>query len=171
MNFKRSAVLSGLLVLFLADGAVRAQVSLQEPTVYRAVEILSDLPREEMDAFVGKVLPDLVKRTKQTWYPLIPEEACPPKNEQGKVAIEFVLHPDGKISEMRLSQPSGKVALDRAAWGALTGAQPFKVLPPELAKETIRLRFNFVYNISEVVDPFPDIAVKPAHPEKSSPVN
>ncbi len=171
MNLKRIAVLSSFVLAFLASCTIQAQDTPPKPVVHCSVEILSNLPPKEMTVFTDEVLRDLITRIKHAWYPLIPEEARPPKNGQGRVAIELLLHPDGKIGEMRLSQPSGKVALDQAAWAALTGAQPFKVLPPELSKEMIRLRFNFCYNVSEVEDLLPSTADMPARPKTSSPVN
>ena len=133
------------------------------------VEILTSLPADEMAVFTKKILPTIASQTKKTWYPLIPAEARPPKLEQSRVGIEFELHSDGKIKSMKLVSPSGKLALDRAAWGALTGAQPFTPFPPEVKTETIRLRFFFLYNMVDV-----DRPASSSHQEESkapSPVN
>ena len=39
--------------------------------------------------------------------------------KQGKVAIQFIIMPDGSIKKMQLVLPSGDVSLDRAAWGGV----------------------------------------------------
>jgi hypothetical protein len=45
---------------------------------------------------------------------------------------------------MMLEGSSGDVALDRAAWGALTGSN-FPPLPKEFHGQYLELRFLFVY--------------------------
>jgi len=112
------------------------------------VGILTPLPPEEMTTFTKDVLPTVISQTKKAWLQVIPPEAEPPQSEKGRVCIEFDLHSDGKIKNMKLVSPSGKIALDRAAWGALTGAQPFPPFPPKLKTETIRLQLCFSYNLN-----------------------
>jgi outer membrane biosynthesis protein TonB len=47
---------------------------------------------------------------------------------------------------MRLSESSGDVALDRAAWGGITASNPFPPLPDEFGGSYLALRFHFYYN-------------------------
>jgi hypothetical protein len=47
---------------------------------------------------------------------------------------------------MRLIGPSGDVSLDRAAWGGITGSNPFPPLPSEFHGQYLALRFHFYYN-------------------------
>jgi TonB family protein len=158
-----------LLSLLLAGGFAFCQTPQSSDEKMGGVEILSNLPADEMTVFTEKALPTIVSQIKKAWYPLIPPVARPPKLEQGRVGIEFELHSNGKISKMILDLPAGKIALDRAAWGALTGAQPFAPFPPELKTETIRLRFFFLYNMVSV-----DRPASSSHQEESkthSPVN
>jgi TonB family protein len=147
MKFKFATAGILLLALGLSHRTTYAQVGQPQDAMALAVDVLTHLPESEMAIFTKRVLPGTLVRSKEAWLPLIPNEALPQKLEKGKVAIEVSLYPDGKIREMRLAASSGKVALDRAAWEALTGAQPFAALAPELSSEPIRLRFSFLYNL------------------------
>lgn len=106
------------------------------------LEVLSDTQGVDFGPYLSRVL-DAVRRN---WYILIPEEARAPLMKRGKLAIEFVILPDGKIAGMKLVAPSGDVALDRAAWGGITGSTPFQPLPGEFHGPYLALRFRFYYN-------------------------
>ena len=106
------------------------------------LEVLSDTQGVDFGPYLSRVL-DAVRRN---WYILIPEEARAPLMKRGKLAIEFVILPDGKIAGMKLVAPSGDVALDRAAWGGITGSNPFAPLPNEFHGPYLALRFRFYYN-------------------------
>lgn len=108
-----------------------------------AVDILSDTMGVDFGPYIQRVIWD----TKRAWYPIIPEEARPPLNRQGKVLIRFRIMPDGSVESMQLESPSGDVALDKAAWGGITGASPFPPLPKEFKGPFLELRFYFLYNI------------------------
>jgi hypothetical protein len=47
---------------------------------------------------------------------------------------------------MRLVATSGETALDRAAWGSITAANPFPGLPEEFKGPFLALRLRFYYN-------------------------
>ena len=66
--------------------------------------------------------------------------------KRGKVSIEFAILKDGRVAGMKLGGPSGDVALDRAAWGGITGSNPFPPLPADFHGEYLALRFHFYYN-------------------------
>ena len=106
------------------------------------LEVLSDTQGVDFGPYLSRVL-DAVRRN---WYILIPEEARAPLMKRGKLAVEFVILPDGKIAGMKLSAPSGDVALDRAAWGGITASNPFAPLPGEFHGPYLALRFRFYYN-------------------------
>jgi TonB family protein len=108
-----------------------------------AVDILSDTEGVDFGPYIQRVIQD----TKRAWYPLIPEEAQEPIEKQGEVFIEFQINRDGSVSGMTLVGPSGDVALDRAAWGGITGASPYPPLPQAYRGKNLRLRFGFFYNI------------------------
>jgi len=53
---------------------------------------------------------------------------------------------DGKVAGMKLTDSSGDVALDRAAWGGITASNPFPPLPSDFGGQYLALRFRFYYN-------------------------
>ena len=106
------------------------------------LEVLTDTQGVDFGPYLQRVL----QAVRMNWYNIIPEEARPPLLKKGKVSIEFVIMPDGKIQGMNLRGPSGDVALDRAAWGGITASAPFAPLPGEFHGPYLGLRFHFYYN-------------------------
>jgi outer membrane biosynthesis protein TonB len=53
---------------------------------------------------------------------------------------------DGTIMGMRMVSGSGDVALDRAAWGALTSSIPLDRLPGQYTGNFLLIRAAFYYN-------------------------
>ena len=86
--------------------------------------------------------------TEHTWDPLIPDEVNPPILKSGMVAIRFKVLPNGRLMDgsLVLEGRSGDVALDRAAWGALTGSN-YPPLPREFHGPYLELRAYFLYNM------------------------
>jgi TonB family protein len=109
------------------------------------VEILTDTMGVDFAPYLKRV----IEAIRENWYTLIPESARSPLFKQGNVYIQFVIGKDGKVSGMRLEGPSGDVALDRAAWGGITGSNPFQPLPPQFQGDNIALRIKFMYNPSK----------------------
>lgn len=106
------------------------------------MDVLSDTMGVDFGPYLARVLHDV----KQNWYNLIPEAARAPLMKKGKVSIEFVILKDGKVAGMTLAGSSGDVPLDRAAWGGITGSNPFPPLPAEFGGQYLALRFHFFYN-------------------------
>ena len=110
-------------------------------------QILSDTQGVDFGPYLQKV----IRETYRTWDPLIPEEVNPPILKRGQCEIIFTILPNGRIeahgdNAMRLSGRSGDIALDRAAWGAITGAD-YPPLPREFHGPYLQLRFRFQYNV------------------------
>jgi TonB family protein len=124
------------------SGDYGANAPPQHPGVSGGAEILSDT----MGVDFGPYLQRVVAATYRSWNPLIPESVRPPLNKSGRVGIEFVIAKDGSVQGMKLKFPSGDVALDRAAWGGITGASPYPPLPKEFKGKYLALRFAFYYN-------------------------
>ena len=103
---------------------------------------LSDTMGVDFGPYLSRVLHDV----RENWYNLIPEIARAPLMKRGKVSIEFAILKDGRVAGMKLAAGSGDVALDRAAWGGVTGSNPFPPLPPEFSGQYLALRFHFYYN-------------------------
>lgn len=112
------------------------------PGLQSGYEVLSDT----MGVDFGPYLRQVVQATQNSWDLLIPEAARPPLLKKGRVAIQFIIMPDGSIKKMQLILPSGDVSLDRAAWGGITGAGPFPPLPKQFKGPYLALRFYFLYN-------------------------
>ena len=109
-----------------------------------AYDILSDTQGVDFGPYMARV----IAAVRQNWYAIIPEEAMPPLNKTGRVAIEFAILKNGSIGGIRLAQPdgtSGDTALDRAAWGGITGSSPFPPLPSAYKNDRLELRFFFFY--------------------------
>jgi hypothetical protein len=88
------------------------------------------------------------RETENTWDPLIPDEVNPPIGKSGVVVIRFKVLPNGRLMDgsVILEGRSGDTALDRAAWGALTGSN-YPPLPSEFHGPYLELRAMFMYNI------------------------
>jgi len=96
----------------------------------------------DFDPYLRRV----VDTIRQNWLNLIPEEARAPLMKSGKVSIQFAIMKDGSVAGMSIVSPSGDVALDRAAWGGITGSNPFQRLPQEFPGQYLALRIHFFYN-------------------------
>jgi TonB family protein len=107
------------------------------------LDVLSDTMGVNFGPYLARVLHDV----KRNWYNLIPEAARAPLMKKGKVSIEFAILKDGRVAGMQLAGSSGDVALDRAAWGGITGSNPFPPLPSEFGGQYLALRFHFYYNL------------------------
>lgn len=111
-------------------------------SVQSNMDILSDTMGVDFGPYLNRVLHDV----RLNWYNLIPEVARAPIMKRGKVSIEFVIEKDGRVAGMRVTGPSGDVSLDRAAWGGISGSNPFPPLPGEFRGPYLQLRFHFYYN-------------------------
>lgn len=83
--------------------------------------------------------------TEHTWDPLIPDEVNAPILKSGSVQIRFKVQPNGRVTDMVLEGRSGDTALDRAAWGAITGSS-YPPLPRDFHGPYLELRALFLYN-------------------------
>ena len=106
------------------------------------LEILSDT----MGVDFGPYLKRLRETIYQHWDPLIPQSAMPPEMKKGTVLIEFAILRDGKVAGLRILAGSGDTPLDRAAYGAITYANPLPQLPDKFAGDYLLLRARFLYN-------------------------
>jgi outer membrane biosynthesis protein TonB len=107
------------------------------------VQVLSDTQGVDFSAWLQR----WHWETEHTWDPLIPDEVNPPILKSGMVVIRFKVAPNGRIMEpMQLMGRSGDTALDRAAWGALTGSN-YPPLPREFHGPYLELQATFMYNM------------------------
>jgi hypothetical protein len=107
-------------------------------------EILSDTQGVDFRAWMQR----WHHETQNTWDPLIPDEVNPPLLKSGMVAIRFKVLPNGRLMDgsLQLEGRSGDTALDRAAWGALTGSN-YPPLPKDFHGPYLEMRAYFLYNM------------------------
>jgi TonB family protein len=108
------------------------------------VDVLSDT----MGVDFGPYLSRVVREVRDNWYRIMPDSVRL-GFKKGKLAIQFYILKDGRVTGMQLTDPSGDVVLDRAAWGGITASDPFPPLPNEFAGQYLDLRFRFYYNPDE----------------------
>jgi hypothetical protein len=110
------------------------------------VEVLSDTQGVDFRGWLQR----WHHETERTWDPLIPDEVNPPIFKRGVVVVRFRILPNGRLMDggMVLEGRSGDVALDRAAWGALTGSN-YPPLPRDFHGPYLELRAYFLYNTEQ----------------------
>jgi outer membrane biosynthesis protein TonB len=106
------------------------------------VQILSDTQGVDFSAYMRKLHYDI----QRNWDPLIPEEVQAPLLKKGVVGIIFSILPDGQIGGIKLETTSGDMALDKAAWYAITSEGQFPPLPKQFHGPNLELRVGFFYN-------------------------
>jgi len=109
---------------------------------HQGAEILSDTQGVDLQPY----LRDAIRQIYAQWLALMPEEAKPPQNQKGMTSIRFTINPDGTIAAMHLDGSAQDAALDRAAWGAMTGLGRFPALPKEFHGPDLELRIYFRVN-------------------------
>lgn len=124
-------------------GDYGANATPQHPGLQAGAEILSDTMGVDFGPYMRRLKQDI----QRNWDPLIPESVRPPILKQGVTGIRFVILPDGRIGNILLETKSGDVALDKAAWGAITGEGQFPPLPKEFKGPYLELRCGFFYNM------------------------
>jgi hypothetical protein len=127
-----------------ADNVPASPGMAMHPGAGGGIQILSDTQGVDFNSWLRR----WYFETERTWDPLIPDEVNPPILKQGQCMIRFKVLPNGRIMDgsMVLEGRSGDTALDRAAWGALTGSN-YPPLPREFHGPYLELRAIFMYNM------------------------
>jgi outer membrane biosynthesis protein TonB len=114
-----------------------------------APEILSDTMGVNFQPYLQKIM----RQIYNAWIPLIPEEARPPLNKQGVTQLRITIMPDGRIhvndgrnDGLVLEGSTHDDALNRAAWGSITGVGQFPPLPKEFHGPNLTLRIHYLVN-------------------------
>ena len=142
----------GCVVVLACACAAMAQEAKQTPagsgdqtahvqTDGQGLEVLSDTQGVDFKPYLKAALHDVYAQ----WVELMPEGARKQK-EKGTTVIRFTISPDGTIAAMHLDGTAHDVALDRAAWGAITGVGKFAALPSAFHGPDLELRVHFVVN-------------------------
>ena len=106
------------------------------------VDILSDTQGVDFNPYLRRILREIYDE----WIPLIPEEARPPLSKSGITMIRFTILPDGRIGGMHLDGSTHDDALNRAAWGSITGVGQFPPLPSQFHGPNLELRIHYLVN-------------------------
>jgi outer membrane biosynthesis protein TonB len=106
------------------------------------VDILSDTMGVNFNPYLQKIMREIY----YTWLPLIPEEARPPLNKQGETQIRLKIMPDGSIGGMQLDDSSHDDAINKAAWGSITGVGQFPPLPKDFHGANFEIRITYLVN-------------------------
>ena len=106
------------------------------------VDILTDTQGVNFQPYIARILREIY----QQWLPLIPEEARPPLSKQGVTQIRFRINSDGTIGGMWLDGSTHDDALNRAAWGSITGVGQFPPLPKQFTGPNLELRIHYLVN-------------------------
>ena len=125
-------------------GDYGANIPVEHQGLNTGVDVLSDTMGVNFDPYLKKIIREIYN----TWLPLIPEEARPPLNKSGTTQIRFIINPDGKIGGMVLEGSSHDDAINRAAWGSITGVGQFPPLPSEFHGPNLELRIHYLVNKS-----------------------
>ena len=123
-------------------GDFGANLPVEHQGLNTGVDILSDTMGVDFDPYLKRIIREIYN----TWLPLIPEEARPPLNKQGETLVRFTILPDGRIGAMNLDGSTHDQAIDRAAWGSITGVGQFPPLPKEFHGPNLELRIHYLVN-------------------------
>jgi hypothetical protein len=99
-------------------------------------------------SIMGDYDSEFVDAVQSRWYTLLEDH---PNLSAGHVVLQFVMHPDGGISEMKLiTQTVGEDFLWETCKSAVLDPAPFKPWPPEMRREIgsdrREVRFTFYYD-------------------------
>jgi TonB family protein len=106
------------------------------------VDLLSDTQGVDFTPYIDGI----VKQVYGEWVKMRAEEADVPQVAQGVTDIRFTINPDGTIGAMHLEKSTMDQALNRAAWGAITGVGKFAPLPAGFHGPNLELRIRFRAN-------------------------
>ena len=115
------------------------------------IEILSDTKGLDFGPYIFAMKP---KNT----APLVCADAANRQAQtfkSGESVVTFGVMPDGKVEGLRFVRSSGIIALDRAAYGAVSYSTPFNELPLAFPGKYLLLRTTFHYNLKEAQEAYP----------------
>lgn len=145
--FAVAIALPALPAAMAQNAAPLAAASAQEPPdpAVLTVEVANKIPPVDKSN-LQSYWADVQNQVHGLWLQALPAAALPPQSTPGTVKILDWVHTDGRVTGMILEQPSGKVALDRAAWAAITGSVPLASFPYGISVQQVKARFIFTYN-------------------------
>ncbi len=127
------------------DSRVPGEKMFQEGGVRRHLDISS------LDAVAtpfGAYDAALVEAVSQRWFSLLDQRSYA-SDSRGKVVLQFVLHQDGRVSEMRVADNTAGEVLGLICQKAVLDPAPFAAWPAEMRRilgESRNIQFTFYYN-------------------------
>ncbi|HEY7497097.1 MAG TPA: hypothetical protein VH740_01215 [Vicinamibacterales bacterium] len=91
----------------------------------------------------GPWLARFIAQVRSNWLPLIPQAAMV---MHGNTSIAFVVHRDGRITDVVIARPSDVDAFTKAARGAILMSNPTLALPREFPDDRMPMMVTFFYN-------------------------
>ena len=83
-----------------------------------------------------------IAQVRRNWF--IPQSAMV---DRGHVVLQFVVHRDGRITDLRVVQPSHNASFNRSAFAAISSSNPLEPLPPDYPAPAISpMTVTFYYN-------------------------
>jgi outer membrane biosynthesis protein TonB len=124
--------------------------ALEKVTATNAAFQLRATARDEKATRVFKVYDDtLIAAVQQRWYDLLDDQGYE-GYKPGTVRVEFKLHSDGKITDLRVTENTVSKALRAVCEKAVSGGSPYDRWPKDmrekLGKEVREIVFTFYYN-------------------------
>ena len=110
--------------------------------VGQGVDVLSDTQGVNFQPYLQSILREIHNQ----WVPLVPHQEQAAPYVQGETQIRLTIKPDGTIAEMHLDDSTHDDALNRAAWGSITGVGKFPPLPQDFHGPDLVLRIHFKIN-------------------------
>ena len=130
----------------LPDNVLAGQKMKQEGGVRRKLQTsLFDTQASPLGAYDRALIDAIQSR----WYALLDERNYAAES-RGKVVIQFVLHPDGRVTEMSTPENTAGEVLGYLCEKAIQDPAPFPSWPMELRRmigETRQITFTFYYDI------------------------
>lgn len=97
---------------------------------------------------IGAYDRELIQIIQSHWYALLDERQFA-LDTQGKVVLQFVLHPDGRVTEMNMSENTATDVMGYVCQKAILESSPFRPWPKEMRREIGEnrpIQFTFFYD-------------------------
>ena len=127
----------------LQQGMIAGEKMRQEGGVKRRGAVSLDAKATPFGAYDAAIIQAIQKR----WYDLLEDSGTP--SRQGKVVVEFVMHSDGHISDLKAVEQDVGEILSLYCRKAIADPAPFAPWPSEMrtmvGKDQRDIRFTFFY--------------------------
>jgi TonB family protein len=136
---RRAAVVAAVFVTLVGGGVTLSSLNHSRPVTPQKEVTAPEHSAAVHDVDSGPYMPDLQRRIKRAWFP-------PKGSESKRVVVQFKVHADGAVENLKIDQSSGSLACDHAALQAVKDAAPLRQLP-QGAPENVDIQFTFDYNV------------------------